>query len=168
MTVNDALPAAVARFFDRIVRPEQLLSALPEAMRVLLDPAETGAVTLSLPQDVQAEAYDFPAALFEPRTWHVAPPAAGGRRAAGGGAGAARLAPAAADRRRRGPLLRGAARSCAELSDRFGIPVAETSAGKGALPSGELALGGIGRDRHARRQRPRTRGRPDPLRRAPA
>ena len=58
---------------------------------MLLDPAETGAVTLSLHQDVQAEAYDFPAALFEPRTWRVTRRAAGAGRAGGGGGGAARL-----------------------------------------------------------------------------
>ena len=77
LTVNDAF-RPLSAFFDRITRPEQLLRALPEAMRVLLDPAETGAVTMSLPQDVQAEAYDFPADLFEPRTWRVSrrPPAA--------------------------------------------------------------------------------------------
>ena len=80
VTVNDAF-RPLSAFFDRITRPEQLLSALPEAMRVLLDPAETGAVTLSLHQDVQAEAYDFPASFFEPRTWPVEPPAACGRRA---------------------------------------------------------------------------------------
>ena len=58
------LPAG-GRFFDRITRPEQLLTALPEAMRVLTDPAETGAVMIALPQDIQAEAYDFPAAFFD-------------------------------------------------------------------------------------------------------
>ncbi len=76
LTVNDAF-RPLSAFFDRITRPEQLLAALPEAMRVLLDPAETGAVTVSLHQDVQAEAYDFPAAFFEPRTWHGRAPAAG-------------------------------------------------------------------------------------------
>jgi len=70
VTVNDCF-RPVSRYFDRIARPEQLLTALPEAMRVLLDPAETGAVTLSLHQDVQAEAHDYPAAFFAPRTWHV-------------------------------------------------------------------------------------------------
>src|ERR687893_2027567 len=67
-SVNDAF-RPLARFFDRITRPEQLLTALPQAMRVLLDPAETGAVTVSLHQDVQAEACDFPVRFFEPRTW---------------------------------------------------------------------------------------------------
>ena len=70
VSVNDCF-RPVSRFFDRIARPEQLLTALPEAMRVLLDPAETGAVTLSLPQDVQAHAWDFPVRFFEERTWGV-------------------------------------------------------------------------------------------------
>ena len=73
VTVNDAF-RPVSRYFDRIWRPEQLPAALLSAMRVLTDPAETGAVTLCFPQDVQAEAYDWPAALFEKRVWHVARP----------------------------------------------------------------------------------------------
>src|SRR5689334_14731456 len=71
VSVNDCF-RPVSRFFDRITRPEQLLTALPEAMRVLTDPAETGAVTIALPQDVQAHAYDFPAHFFEERTWRIA------------------------------------------------------------------------------------------------
>ena len=63
VTVNDAF-RPLSRFFDRIARPEQLLTALPEAMRVLLDPAETGAVTVALHQDVQGEAFDYPRALL--------------------------------------------------------------------------------------------------------
>ena len=82
VSVNDAF-RPVSRFCDRINRPEQLPAALLAAMRVLTDPAETGAVTLALPQDVQAEAYDWPDELFAERVWHV--------RAAG--AGAAALAP---------------------------------------------------------------------------
>ena len=142
LTVNDAF-RPLSAFFDRITRPEQLLTALPEAMRILLDPAETGAVTLSLHQDVQAEAYEYPASLFEPRTWRVVrrPPAPAELSAvvealrtaerplliAGGGVHYAEALP-----------------ELAELSERLGVPVAETSAGKGALPGGELALGGIG------------------------
>jgi 3D-(3,5/4)-trihydroxycyclohexane-1,2-dione acylhydrolase (decyclizing) len=142
LTVNDAF-RPLSAFFDRITRPEQLLTALPEAIRVLLDPAETGAVTLSLHQDVQAEAYDFPAALFEHRTWRVArrPPARGELRAA-----------VEALRGSERPLLvagggvhyAGALPELAELAERFGVPVAETSAGKGALPGAPLAVGGIG------------------------
>ena len=73
VSVNDAF-RPVSRFFDRVWRPEQLPSALLGAMRVLTDPAETGAVTLALPQDVQAEAYDWPEELFAERVWHVARP----------------------------------------------------------------------------------------------
>jgi len=70
VTVNDCF-RPVSRFFDRITRPEQLLKALPEAMRVLTDPSETGAVTVSLPQDVQGEPFDFPASFFAPRIWKI-------------------------------------------------------------------------------------------------
>jgi 3D-(3,5/4)-trihydroxycyclohexane-1,2-dione acylhydrolase (decyclizing) len=73
VTVNDAF-RPVSKYFDRILRPEQLPAALMSAMRVLTDPVETGAVTLCFPQDVQAEAYDWPAALFEKRVWHVTRP----------------------------------------------------------------------------------------------
>src|SRR5437867_11033669 len=75
ISVNDCFKP-VSRYWDRINRAEQILTALPEAMRVLTSPAETGAVTLALPQDVQAEAFDYPAALFEPRIWSVARPRA--------------------------------------------------------------------------------------------
>ena len=70
ISVNDCF-RPVSRYFDRIWRPEQLPGALLRAMRVLTDPAETGAVTLALPQDVQAEAYDWPAELFRERVWHI-------------------------------------------------------------------------------------------------
>ncbi len=66
ISVNDCFKP-VSRYWDRLNRPEQILTALPEAMRVLTSPAETGAVTLALPQDVQAEAYDYPSTLFQPR-----------------------------------------------------------------------------------------------------
>ena len=64
----------VSRYWDRINRPEQLITALPEALRILTSPAETGAVTLCLPQDVQAEAFDYPEALFRKRVWTIARP----------------------------------------------------------------------------------------------
>ena len=83
-TVNDAL-AAVSRFFDRINRPDQLPASLLEAMRVLTDQAETGAVTIALPQDVQAEAFDFPDELFAPRVWRIERPPPAERRAGRGG-----------------------------------------------------------------------------------
>ncbi|CAA9317799.1 MAG: Epi-inositol hydrolase, partial [uncultured Friedmanniella sp.] len=73
LTVNDCF-RPVSRYFDRIWRPEQLPAALLSAMRVLTDPAETGAVTICLPQDVQAQAHDWPSELFERRVWHVARP----------------------------------------------------------------------------------------------
>ena len=69
-SVNDCFKP-VSRYWDRINRPEQLIAALPEAMRVLSSPADTGAVTLCLPQDVQAEAYDYPTSLFEKRVWQI-------------------------------------------------------------------------------------------------
>src|SRR5690242_21875870 len=73
LTVNDAFKP-LSRFFDRVWRPEQLPSALMGAMRVLTDPVETGAATVAVPQDVQAEAFDWPESLFAERTWHVARP----------------------------------------------------------------------------------------------
>src|SRR5213078_4373015 len=75
ISVNDSFKP-VSRYWDRISRPEQVLTSLPEAMRVLTSPAETGAVTLALPEDVQVEAFDYPAALFEPRVWTIARPRA--------------------------------------------------------------------------------------------
>src|SRR3954468_14613826 len=74
-SVNDCF-RPVSRFFDRILRPEQLLESLPEAMRVLTDPADTGTVTISLPQDLQSFAADWPDRFFEPRVWEMggAPP----------------------------------------------------------------------------------------------
>src|SRR3954469_8326961 len=73
ISVNDCLKP-VSRYWDRIHRPEQLLSSLPEAMRILSDPALMGAVTIALPEDVQAEAFDFPAAFFEKRVYRVSRP----------------------------------------------------------------------------------------------
>src|SRR5206468_7608523 len=70
VSVNDCFKP-VSRYWDRINRPEQIVTALPEAMRVLVSPAETGAVTICLPQDVQSEAYDYPIEFFERRVWTV-------------------------------------------------------------------------------------------------
>ncbi|WP_276145806.1 thiamine pyrophosphate-binding protein, partial [Streptomyces europaeiscabiei] len=75
ISVNDTL-RPVSRYFDRVTRPEALIPAALQAMRVLTDPVETGAVTLALPQDVQAEAYDWPEEFFAERTWNVRRPAA--------------------------------------------------------------------------------------------
>jgi len=143
VSVNDCF-RPVSRLFDRISRPEQLLTVLPEAMRVLVSPSETGAVTICLPQDVVSHAYDYPAHFFEQRVWRV-------------------------ERSRPDPqrieeaitMLRQASRpmiiagggvyysdASAELekfSNLFGIPVSETSAGKGVLRTASaLALGGQG------------------------
>ncbi|HEV7603473.1 MAG TPA: 3D-(3,5/4)-trihydroxycyclohexane-1,2-dione acylhydrolase (decyclizing) [Candidatus Limnocylindrales bacterium] len=132
VSANDAF-RPVSRFFDRISRPEQLIGSLPEAFRVLTDPAETGAVTLALPEDVQSEAFDWPEGLFERRVWRIRRPPPETRAlddavrliasatapliVAGGGA-----------------IYGGATEELAGLADRFGIPVVETQAGKGALP----------------------------------
>jgi 3D-(3,5/4)-trihydroxycyclohexane-1,2-dione acylhydrolase (decyclizing) len=143
VSVNDCF-RPVSRYWDRITRAEQLPSAMLEAMRVLTDPAETGAVTLCMPQDVQAEAHDWPVGLFEPRVWtrqrqapspsdlgHLARQIAAANKPliiAGGGVHYAE----AADELRR-------------LCDLTGIPVAETQAGKGALAyDHDSCVGSIG------------------------
>jgi 3D-(3,5/4)-trihydroxycyclohexane-1,2-dione acylhydrolase (decyclizing) len=143
ISVNDAF-RPVSRFFDRVWRPEHLPSALLGAMRVLTDPVETGAVTIALPQDVQAEAYDWPEELFAERVWHIARPVPE----------PAALARAAALIRgaRRPLLIAGGGVQYSEATDalrRFaeatGIPVADTHAGKGALVWGHpQAVGGVG------------------------
>ncbi|GBD28923.1 3D-(3,5/4)-trihydroxycyclohexane-1,2-dione hydrolase [bacterium HR32] len=143
VSVNDCFKP-VSRYWDRINRPDQLPSALLEAMRVLTSPVETGAVTLALPQDVQAEAWDFPAKLFEPRTWHIPRPAPDARL----------LAQAAAWIRssRRPFLIAGGGVLYSEAEDALrafveatGIPVGETQAGKSALPSDHPQnLGAVG------------------------
>jgi 3D-(3,5/4)-trihydroxycyclohexane-1,2-dione acylhydrolase (decyclizing) len=143
MSVTDTF-RVVSRFFDRITRPEQILASLPEAMRVLTDPAETGAVTIALPQDIQGFAFDYPTRFFEPRTWRIT------RREPD----AERIAEAV-------ELLRTAERpyivagggihyseawaELAEFAERFGIPVGETHAGRGALrDDSPMLLGGTG------------------------
>lgn len=143
LSVNDCL-RPVSRFFDRISRPEQLLTALPEAMRVLTDPVETGAVTLSLPQDIQAHAYDYPAHFFAPRTWSIERPLPQPQRIAE----AVRLLAQA----KRPVIIAGGGVHYAEawsalqtFAETFGIPVGETFAGKGALRHNDtLLLGGYG------------------------
>jgi 3D-(3,5/4)-trihydroxycyclohexane-1,2-dione acylhydrolase (decyclizing) len=142
VSVNDAF-RPLSRFFDRVARPEQLLTALPEALRVLLDPAETGAVTLALHQDVLGEAAAFPRAFFEPRTWPVSrrPPAADELAAALQALAAARRPLAIAGG---GVRHSEAEAALAAFAARTGIPVAETSAGKGVSGDGPHALGGIG------------------------
>ncbi|UFU06557.1 3D-(3,5/4)-trihydroxycyclohexane-1,2-dione acylhydrolase (decyclizing) [Ruania halotolerans] len=143
VSVNDAF-RPVSRFWDRIIRPEQLIASLPQAMRVLTDPAETGAVTLCLPQDVQAEAFDFPLALFRERTWHVARPVpepAALERAAQVIRTAKRPLLVAGG----GAIYSGASEALEAFADATGIPVADTQAGKGALPADHpCAVGGVG------------------------
>ena len=140
VTVNDAF-RPLSAFFDRVNRPEQLPSALLAAMRVLTDPTATGAVTIALPQDVQAEAFDWPVELFAQRVWRIARP----------GPEAVDIADAAV-------LIRSAARplvvagggvhySGAEdalraFCEASGIPVGETQAGKGSLPHAHPQLMG--------------------------
>jgi len=131
-SVNDAF-RTVSRLFTRISRPEQLMSALPEAMRVLTDPVDTGAVTVALPEDVQAESYDWPTAFFRERVWRVRRPAP-----------EPDLLNEAADiimEAERpliitggGTLYSGAESELRALAEAYGIPVAESQAGKGALP----------------------------------
>ncbi len=143
ISVNDAFKP-VSRYWDRINRPDQLITALPEAMRVLTSPADTGAVTLALPQDVQAEAYDYPAALFERRVWPIPRPRAD-----------LTLLQRATQwiRAARRPLIIAGGgilySEATEALDRFarqtGIPVAETQAGKGSLPYDHpLNVGAVG------------------------
>jgi 3D-(3,5/4)-trihydroxycyclohexane-1,2-dione acylhydrolase (decyclizing) len=143
VTVNDCL-RPVSRYWDRINRPDQLPGSLLEAMRVLTDPAETGAVTLALPQDVQTEAFDYPEELFQRRVWHVARPVPE----------PAALARAVEVLRsaRRPLLVAGGGTIYAEATDALralveatGVPVAETYAGKGSLPYDHPAnLGALG------------------------
>ncbi len=143
VTVNDAF-RPVSRFFDRVQRPEQLTEALFGAMRVLTDPVETGAVTVCLPEDVQAEAREWPEELFGRRTWHIDRPPPDPR--------ALDRAVALLQSARRPLIVVGGGVVYSEAEDALralaqatGIPVAETQAGKGALPSSHpQAVGGLG------------------------
>ncbi|HLV55655.1 MAG TPA: 3D-(3,5/4)-trihydroxycyclohexane-1,2-dione acylhydrolase (decyclizing) [Actinotalea caeni] len=143
ITVNDAF-RPLSRYFDRIWRPEQLLASAPQAMRVLADPAETGAVTLALPQDVQAEAFDWPVEFFRDRVWHIGRPVPQPD---------ALARAVEAIRRARRPLLvagggaiySGASEALTAFADATGIPVADTQAGKGAIRwDHPAAVGGLG------------------------
>lgn len=143
ISVNDCF-RPVSRYWDRIQRPEQILVSLPEAMRVLTSPAETGAVTVCLPQDVQAEAFDYPEEFFEPRLWRIPRPRCDG--------GALRQAAEILGAAKRPLIIAGggvlyseASESLAKLAETTGIPVCETQAGKGALPYDHpQQLGAIG------------------------
>jgi 3D-(3,5/4)-trihydroxycyclohexane-1,2-dione acylhydrolase (decyclizing) len=143
VSVNDAF-RPLSKFFDRVWRPEQLPSALLGAMRVLTDPAETGAVTICLPQDVQAEAFDFPDALFAKRVWHVGRPVpepAALARAAGVIRAAERPLIVAGG----GVIYSEASAELDAFARATGIPVADTQAGKGALSwDHPNSVGGVG------------------------
>ena len=164
ISVNDTFKP-VSRFWDRINRPEQLISSALAAMRVLTDPAETGAVTLALPQDVQAEAYDWPEEFFATPRLARAPPAGRGRRARRGRRAAARRPPPADRHRRRHDLRRG---------DRRAARARRGHRHPGRRDAGRQGLAALRppavarrdrRHRHDRRQRDRPRGRRDPRRR---
>ena len=143
VTANDCF-RPVSRYWDRITRPEQLLRSLPAAVDVLTDPARSGPVTLALPQDVQAEAWDYPETFFAPRVHRIRRP----------GADPGELARAVARvRGARKPLVvagggihySGAHAVLAAFAERRGVPVAETQAGKGSLPwNHPAAVGAIG------------------------
>ena len=143
ISVNDCF-RPVSRYWDRIYRPDQLITSLPEAMRVLTSPADTGAVTICLPQDVQTEAFDFPAALFRERTWRVPrtrPDAAALRMAAEWIRAARRPMIIAGG----GVIYAAATDALRAFVDHTGIPVGETMAGKGSLPYDHpLCLGAVG------------------------
>ena len=143
ISVNDCF-RPVSRYWDRINRADQILTALPEVMRVLTSPADTGAVTLALPEDVQTEAYDYPVQFFHRRVWQVARNLADRNRMA-----------QAADWIRQaqrplivaggGVLYSEAAEQLRQFVEATGIPVGETMAGKGSLRfDHELNLGAIG------------------------
>ena len=143
VSVNDAF-RPVSRYFDRIARPEQLLAALPRAMQTLTDPADCGPVTLCLCQDTQAEAFDWPEAFFQSRTWHPRRPPPDPRELAAA-ADALRSAKKPLIVAGGGVLYSEAESALARFAETHAIPVAETQAGKGCLPDGhERNLGAIG------------------------
>ncbi|MBB3126574.1 3D-(3,5/4)-trihydroxycyclohexane-1,2-dione acylhydrolase (decyclizing) [Paenibacillus rhizosphaerae] len=143
VSVNDAFKP-VSRYWDRITRPEQLMSSMIQAMRVLTDPAETGAVTICLPQDVQTEAYDYPEEFFRKRVHYL------DRKPANGAA--IERAAELVSRKHRPILIAGggvhyslAYEELLQFAEAFGIPVAETQAGKSAIPwDHPLNMGAIG------------------------
>ena len=143
VSVNDAF-RPLSTYFDRVWRPEQLPSALLGAMRALTDPAQTGAVTVCLPQDVQAQAHDWPDELFAERVWHVARPVpepAALARALEVVRSAERPLVVAGG----GVVYAGATDALRAFAEATGVPVAETQAGKGSMPyDSPLALGAIG------------------------
>ena len=134
----------VSRYWDRINRPDQLLTALPEALRVLTSPAETGAVTLALPQDVQTEAYEYPATFFRKRVWHIMRNRPD-RAALALAAELIRASKKPMIVAGGGVIYSGAAEALKQFVDATGIPVGETMAGKGSLRwDHPLNLGAVG------------------------
>ncbi|NDJ62676.1 MAG: 3D-(3,5/4)-trihydroxycyclohexane-1,2-dione acylhydrolase (decyclizing) [Chloroflexi bacterium] len=143
VSVNDCF-RPVSRYWDRINRPEQIITALPEAMRVLTSPAETGAVTLALPQDVQTMAFDYPAALFERRVWHI-PRNRPDLGALSRAVTAIRASQQPIIVAGGGVLYSEATDALRHFAEQTGIPVGETQAGKGSLPYDHpLNLGALG------------------------
>lgn len=143
VTVNDAFKP-LSRYFDRVWRPEQLPAALLGAMRVLTDPAETGAATIALPQDVQAEAFDWPVSLFDERTWHIRRPPAE-RSVVSRAAEIIRSAQRPLIVAGGGVIYSGATAELDAFAARTGIPVCETQAGKGSLQFDHpQAVGAVG------------------------
>ena len=143
ISVNDSF-RPVSRYFDRIWRPEQVMSAGVQAMRVLVNQAETGAVTLAFPQDVQAEAYDFPEDFFRRRVWHI-PRLLPDEDLLAEAAGQIRVAQRPLIVAGGGTIYSRATEALRLLCEQTGIPVAETQAGKGSLPyDHDSALGAVG------------------------
>lgn len=143
ISVNDCFKP-VSKYWDRINRPEQIITSLPDVMRVLVSPSDTGAVTLALPQDVQAEAYDFPEELFIRRTWRI-PRNRPDVRILSEAARIIRSSTNPVIIAGGGVIYSEASEALKNLIDRTGIPVAETFAGKGSLPYNHpLNLGAAG------------------------
>ncbi|MGH7836421.1 MAG: thiamine pyrophosphate-binding protein, partial [Candidatus Binataceae bacterium] len=143
ISVNDCLKP-VSKYWDRISRPEQLLTSLPEAMRTLASPSETGAVTLSLPQDVQTEAYDFPEEFFAKRVWTI-PRNRCDQKLLARAAEWIRAAKTPLIIAGGGVLYSEASEALSEFARKTGIPVCETQAGKGSLPFDHpQTLGAVG------------------------
>ncbi|MBN3036709.1 MAG: 3D-(3,5/4)-trihydroxycyclohexane-1,2-dione acylhydrolase (decyclizing) [Bacteroidales bacterium] len=130
-SVNDCFKP-VSKYWDRIYRPEQIVTSLPEVMRVLTSPADTGTVTLSVPQDVQTEAFEFPSELFEKRTWHI-PRQPADKAALNRAASLIRDAGHPLIIAGGGVIYSEAEKALENLVDQTGIPVVETFAGKGSL-----------------------------------